>query len=136
MHSLYFDGACRKNPGHSSFGTVIYNNKKQEVDTYKKYIGIATNNQAEYKALLHGLKRCILHNIKNINVFGDSYLVLQQVTGKWKINNKELKKIHAEIIPLLSNFDTITFQHIPRKENKRADQLANEALDQHVHLSD
>jgi ribonuclease HI len=67
-------------------------------------------------------------NVENLHVYGDSLLVINQVTHKWKINNTKLKEIHAQIIPLLSHFHTIQFSHVKRNLNKRADELANEAL--------
>ena len=91
MYSLFFDGACRGNPGPASFGGVIYNEKGEELDTFKSYIGMATNNVAEYCGLLGGLNRCRDLNIKHLSVYGDSNLVIQQVQGKWKVKHPKLK---------------------------------------------
>jgi len=129
MYSLYFDGASRKNPGPASFGGVIYNESGEEFDTYYKFIGTATNNVAEYCGLLAGLHRARELNIKELKVFGDSNLIIQQVTGKWKVKNDNLRAIYNQIKQVEPFFTVITYQHVYRKDNKRADQLANIALD-------
>jgi len=131
MHSMYFDGASRGNPGPSSFGGVIYDEDKHEMINYKKKIGVETNNFAEYSGLLAGLKVCIQYNIRKINVFGDSKLAVEQVNGNWKVKSENIKPLYEEIISLVTreNFDKITFQHVKRNLNKRADELANLALD-------
>ena len=129
MYSLYFDGASRKNPGPASFGGVIYNESGEEFDTYYKFIGTATNNVAEYCGLLAGLHRARDLNIKELKVFGDSNLIIQQVTGKWKVKNDTLRAIYNQIKEVEPFFTVIIYQHVYRKDNKRADQLANIALD-------
>ena len=129
MYSLYFDGASRKNPGPASFGGVIYNESGEEFDTYYKFIGTATNNVAEYCGLLAGLHRARDLNIKELKVFGDSNLIIQQVTGKWKVKNDNLRAIYNQIKQVEPFFTVISYQHVYRKDNKRADQLANIALD-------
>tara|TARA_B100000795_G_scaffold267562_2_gene252660 strand:- start:1258 stop:1647 length:390 start_codon:yes stop_codon:yes gene_type:complete len=128
---MYFDGACRGNPGPSSIGGVIYNSKKEEKITYKKAIGVATNNYAEYQALLAGIKICIKYNIKEVNVYGDSKLAIEQVNGNWKIKSETLKPIYLEIKKHITHefFKKITFNHVRREFNKRADEMANLALD-------
>lgn len=130
MYSLYFDGASRSNPGPASYGGVIYDENNNEIGTYYDYIGKATNNVAEYLALFAGLKACKDNNIKNLMVYGDSKLVIEQVNGNWNVKSENLKPIYNEIKELLDNykFDHIEFNHILRKYNKRADELANIAL--------
>ena len=130
MFTLYFDGASRSNPGPASYGGVIYENGVERY-TYKKYIGTTTNNVAEYKALLNGLLLAKEKGITRLAVYGDSKLVIEQITGNWKVKSRLLIPIHREICALLVNnpFEQITFQHVYRKNNKRADELANEALD-------
>jgi len=132
MFTLYFDGASRSNPGPASYGGVIYDENGVEQYTYKKYIGTTTNNVAEYKALLNGLLLAKEKGITNLDVYGDSKLVIEQVTGNWKVKSPLLTPIHREICTFLVNnpFEQITFQHVYRKNNKRADELANEALDE------
>ena len=129
-YTLYFDGACRGNPGRSSYGLVVFDKDGNEVINDKGYIGITTNNVAEYCGLLRGLIVCEKMGIKDLNVKGDSNLVIQHVTGKWKVRNKNLKKIHTQIKEIDKNFKSISYEHVYRKFNKRADALANQALDE------
>ena len=136
-YTLYFDGASRSNPGPASYGGVIYakesgSNVKQEVGVYYKYIGKETNNEAEYMGALKGIRKAISLNIRDLKVFGDSNLIIQQIKGAWKVKSANLKPIYNEIKGLLHHFDTIEFSHVYRKNNKRADELANIALDKHL----
>ena len=129
-YTLYFDGACRGNPGRSSYGLVVFDKDGNEVINDKGYIGITTNNVAEYCGLLRGLIVCEKMGINDLNVKGDSNLVIQHVTGKWKVRNKNLKKIHTQIKEIDKNFKSISYEHVYRKFNKRADALANQVLDE------
>lgn len=135
MHMLYFDGASRGNPGPASYGCVIYryglvNDKLgPEIATVKGYIGRTTNNVAEYSALLAGLRECLKLGIKKLEVRGDSLLVIKQVEGSWKVRNKCLAEFHGEVTRLIPNFAYIRFSHVKRENNRRADALANQALD-------
>lgn len=128
-HTLYFDGACRGNPGNGSFGGVIYDDKQNIVTTYNDFLGITTNNIAEYSALLNGLQIALEHDITNIDVYGDSLLIIKQMNGLFKVRNKRLRELNEECNTLKQKFKHITFQHILRDKNKIADKLANEALD-------
>ena len=128
-HTLYFDGACRGNPGKASYGIVVFNEKGAEIIADNGLLGITTNNVAEYCGLLRGLIVCDSMGIKELTVKGDSNLVIQHVTGKWKVRNENLKKIHKQIKEIDKNFKSISYEHVYRKFNKRADALANQALD-------
>tara|TARA_B100000963_G_scaffold362039_1_gene402445 strand:- start:18081 stop:18479 length:399 start_codon:yes stop_codon:yes gene_type:complete len=132
MHKLYFDGASRGNPGPASFGGAIFDEDGFEVINFKKKIGRETNNVAEYSGCLAGLKVCIQYNIKQVEVYGDSKLVIEQIKGNWKVKNTTLKAFYNEIKKLITPeyFEKITFHHVKRSNNKRADELANLALDQ------
>ena len=127
MHTLHFDGACRGNPGPSSFGCSISLNGK-EIDTQCFFIGHVTNNVAESSGALYGIRHCLSLGIRDLTVYGDSLLVIKQVTKQWKINNKQLKKFVVEIQSLIPQFNSIEFKHVKRHLNKRADELANIAL--------
>lgn len=133
MYTLYFDGASRSNPGPASYGGVIYDENNNEIATYKKYIGKHTNNVAEYLGCFHGVRACIQEGIKNVTIYGDSKLVIEQVSGRWKVKSDNIKPIYNEIKKVLDTnpFEKIEFKHVKRNKNKRADQLANEALDEH-----
>jgi ribonuclease HI len=125
---LHFDGCSKGNPGSSGIGAVI---SKLDIEEWCgwQYIGKKTNNQSEYSALILGLNQAISRNIKELQVYGDSLLIINQVTGKFKVNNVLLQELHQEVIKLTKNFNYIAFNHVYRDKNKRADQLANMALD-------
>ena len=126
---LQFDGGSRGNPGVGGAGAVLYKNDNEEwSNTF--YLGDnVTNNQAEYKGLIGGLKHVSTLDLPNLLVEGDSNLVINQVSGTWRVKNDELKILHNEVQEFINKIKDIRFQHIPRNENKRADQLANEAMD-------
>jgi len=126
---LQFDGGSRGNPGVGGAGAVLYKNNHEEwSNTF--YLGDnVTNNQAEYRGLIGGLKHVSTLDLPNLLVEGDSNLVINQVSGSWRVKNDELKILHDEVQEYINKIKDITFQHIPRNENKRADQLANEAMD-------
>lgn len=126
---LKFDGGSRGNPGVGGAGAVLYKNDQEEwCKTF--YLGDnVTNNQAEYKGLIEGLKHVSTLDLPNLLVEGDSNLVINQASGIWKVKNDELKILHDEVQEYINKIKDIRFQHIPRNENKRADQLANEAMD-------
>ena len=126
---LFTDGGSRGNPGPSAIGYVISNLDDNVVKKYSKYIGESTNNKAEYTALLEGVKDCWSMNIKLLEVFMDSELIINQLTGKYKVKNKDLKPIYLEIKKLEVKFDKVTYIHVPREQNTVADGLVNDALD-------
>ena len=126
---LRFDGACRGNPGKSSAGAVLYKNN-EEIWTKSMYLGDNfTNNIAEYFSLLLGLEEVVNRHILHLDVQGDSLLVINQINGKWKVKNENLKKLYQKAKYFEKKFNYITFTHIYREGNKRADELANQALD-------
>ena len=127
-YQLYCDGASRSNPGDASIGISILLDGK-EVHTISKKIGIATNNEAEYQALIDGLNYCVDNSIKEIQVFLDSNLVVEQVNKNFKVKAGNLKVLNSKVDNLIQEFNFIEINHVYREENKRADQLANMALD-------
>ena len=127
-YQLYCDGASRSNPGDASIGISILLDGK-EVHTISKKIGIATNNEAEYQALIDGLNYCVDNSIKEIEVFLDSNLVVEQVNKNFKVKAENLKVLNSKVDELIQEFNFIEINHVYREENKRADQLANMALD-------
>lgn len=127
-YSLYFDGACKGNPGPAGAGYVLYQGSR-EVSYKYEFVGInETNNVAEYHALVLGLKQSLSCGVRNLIVYGDSLLVINQVTGKFKINSHKLNKYYEFAIELSKQFESVRFHHIPREKNKRADELANLSL--------
>ena len=127
-YQLFCDGASRSNPGDASIGISILLDGK-EVHTISKKIGIATNNEAEYQALIDGLNYCVDNSIKEIQVFLDSNLVVEQVNKNFKVKAGNLKVLNSKVDDLIQEFNFIEINHVYREENKRADQLANMALD-------
>ena len=128
MYSIYCDGASRSNPGEASI-VISIQNDEQEVDTIAKKIGIATNNVAEYEGLRTALDYCDKNNLKDIQIYLDSLLVVQQVNGKYKVKSKNLKDLYNQCSDLIEKIDNLEIYHVPREQNKRADELANIALD-------
>ena len=128
---LRFDGGSRGNPGRAGCGFVILTSKSNDTPICYdyKYLGNnVTNNYAEYNGLIMGLEDVIKHNIKNIIIEGDSLLVINQLLGKWKVKSENLKSLYEKASTLLKEFDNYTLKHIPRSENKKADKLANNAM--------
>ncbi len=128
---IYTDGASRGNPGQASYGFTVTSIDGKLVYEEGKYIGIATNNVAEYSAVLQALK-WTLKNIKGktqIKFYADSKLVVEQLSGRYKIKSPHLKLIIQEILKLTLKLDDIEFTHVIREKNTQADKLANLALD-------
>lgn len=127
---LYADGGSRGNPGPSASGFAIMNMDNQVVVKKGVYLGVTTNNQAEYQALKLGLEEARGMGIRELHVYMDSLLVVNQMLGRFKVKNRDLWPIHDAIKQLVTSFTHITFTHIPRELNKIADGAVNEALDQ------
>lgn len=131
--TIYTDGASRGNPGLASYGFAIFNEDGSVFFEEGKAIGIATNNVAEYTAVLESLERVtkdLSHELP-IEIFyrADSKLVVEQLSGRYKIKNEVLKGIIHKIKALEVQVGKVTYTHIPREQNKIADKLANIALD-------
>ncbi|MFA5644214.1 MAG: ribonuclease HI family protein [Patescibacteria group bacterium] len=107
----------------------MYNEKKEKVAEVSKFLGVKTNNQAEYIALIEALKKAKELNSKELDIFLDSELVVKQLNREYKVKNKELAPLFLEVYNLSLNFSKITFKHVYREDNKEADRLANEAMD-------
>lgn len=128
---LYTDGASRGNPGPSGIGVLAKDETGEFIFQHYKYIGIGTNNQAEYTALIEGLKKLMhLHAPGEIDltVNADSQLMIRQLRGEYKIKNKKLAELKNNVDKLIGSFKKVKFVHIPRELNKEADKLANKAL--------
>jgi ribonuclease HI len=132
--TLNFDGASKGNPGLSGAGMVIYENGK-EIWSSCKFVGYKTNNQAEYSALIFGLKGALSLGIKTLTVLGDSLLVINQVNNVYKVKSPILHELYKEAQSLKTEFDYIEFNHVYRDYNKRADELSNLALENITDLS-
>lgn len=128
-YKIWTDGGSRGNPGPCGAGGLIKDSTGVVVAEVSEYLGIQTNNYAEYKALLLTLNRAVQLQIKNVIVYSDSKLVVEQMKGKWKVKNENIIPLHKEVSNIISYFDSIDFIHIPRRFNKEADALANKAMD-------
>ena len=129
---LRTDGASRGNPGHAAAGVVIEDADAEGalVAQGKLYLGVLTNNQAEYRALILGLKTVRQYNPAAVFVYMDSDLLVQQMNGTYKVRNAELTPLYAEARALADELPSVTFTHVRRGLNAQADRLANEALDE------
>jgi ribonuclease HI len=126
--SLYFDGASRGNPGNAGCGGVLYNKNNEEIATYTKYLGKQTNNYAEYMGLYHGMMEAHTRNISDLTIYGDSQLIIRQCSGIYKVKNEILKEIYTKVKDLEKLFDSVSYNHVKRNLNQRADELANQSL--------
>lgn len=126
---IYTDGACRGNPGPSSVGVSFSTLENQEIAFISEYIGETTNNVAEYTALLKALKKAKEEGVENIWVCTDSELMVKQLKGEYKVKADHIRTLHSEAFDLLKSFRKVKLEHVLREKNKRADALANQALD-------
>lgn len=128
MYKLFTDGGSRGNPGAAAIGYVIWN-ENELIEFDAQYIGIATNNIAEYKALESGLQKLIKLNVGEVMICMDSELVVKQLNGEYAVKNSEILKIYSKIHKILESFGEVEIKYIPRAQNKIADRLVNIALD-------
>lgn len=126
---IFTDGGARGNPGPAGIGAVLYDEHKIMVAEISEYLGVATNNQAEYKALIAALKKAQELGVSELDCYLDSELVVKQLKHEYKVKNKDLAPLFLIIHNLSLNFQKISYTHIPRERNKEADRLANEAMD-------
>jgi len=126
---IFSDGGARGNPGPAGIGAVLYDEKKNKLAEISKYLGETTNNQAEYKALITGLKKAKELEAKEVKCFLDSELVVKQLNREYKVKHKDLAPLFLEVYNLSQYFSSIEFVHVPREKNVEADRLANLAMD-------
>ncbi len=129
---VYTDGWSRWNPGIAGCGVYITDESWNPLERRFKSIGIATNNIAEYTAALLGIERAVVLWATDIALRADSQLAIEQLKGNYKVKNPELKKLYLQIQDILATWwGRITFEHIPREQNKEADRLSNVAMDKY-----
>ena len=134
--TIYTDGGSRGNPGPSAAGFVVLDYRQQVIAEGGEYLGITTNNQAEYHGLRIGLEKAIELKYKRVDFKIDSMLVVNQMKGLYKIKNRELWPIHERIRELMKSFEKITFSHVGREFNQLADGMVNKTLDAHSREKD
>jgi ribonuclease HI len=126
MHTLFFDGCSKGNPGRAGAGAVIYDASGNEVFAESVFAGYSTtNNEAEYTGLILGLNAALKCGIVELQVRGDSQLVIRQMQGKYRVNSPKLVPLHQCATTLASKFAKIDYEHVYRDKNQRADALSN-----------
>jgi ribonuclease HI len=126
---VHVDGGARGNPGPAAIGVVVSEPDGTVVDETAERIGSATNNVAEYRAVLKGIERARTLGASEIELIGDSELVARQLMGAYKVKHPAMKPLHAEATAALAGFDKWRIRTVPRAQNARADALVNAALD-------
>ena len=128
--SMYCDGGSRGNPGVAGSGSVVYDASGEALGEIAYVVGKkSTNNVAEYYGLVRGLEACREVGATHVDVFMDSKLVVEQMTGRWKIKHPDMQKLAREARDLASSFEQVTYTWVPRAKNKKADELSNVAMD-------
>ena len=127
---VYTDGASRGNPGYAAVGIRILVPPDKLIKEIKKFIGITTNNVAEYTALILGLQEALGLRAKRVEAYVDSELVVKQLLGQYKVSDDKLKPLFEIAKNLVTHFPEFSLRHVRRSENKEADRLANEALEE------
>jgi ribonuclease H / adenosylcobalamin/alpha-ribazole phosphatase len=126
---LSTDGGARGNPGPAAFGYVLETEDGTVLAAHGERIGVATNNVAEYSALVAGLRKAAELAVDELEVVSDSELLVNQMRGEWKVKNDVLRELWREAMRLATRFDRITYSAVRREHNELADRLVNEALD-------
>jgi ribonuclease HI len=127
---IHIDGASRGNPGEAGFGIHVADETGAERASLYGYLGRASNNVAEYQALIHALRFALDQGVRRIRVFSDSELVVRQVEGRYKVKHPDMLPLHREAMRLLGRFESASVGHVRREQNQDADRLANRALDE------
>jgi ribonuclease HI len=125
---LYTDGASKGNPGPAGAGWILINERDSILVKDSKFLGVATNNEAEYEALILGLENAISLGIQEIKIHMDSELLVRQLTGLYRVKNPRLAIYFQQVRDLLNKFSSYDIIHIPREQNREADAMANEAF--------
>lgn len=126
---LHVDGGARGNPGPAAIGVVICDPEGAVLEEIAETIGVATNNVAEYRALVRGLERAAELHAAEVRIVNDSELVARQLTGAYRVKHEALKPLHARAMKALRAFERWQIESVPRARNARADALVNRALD-------
>lgn len=127
---IYLDGGARGNPGPAGTGYLIFDEEGRLLAKEGRYIGFTTNNVAEYTALVQALDRARGFEAQEIAIRSDSELVVRQLNRSYKVKDKKLKPLHEQVRILLYPYSKVEIQHVPREENREADELVNRAIDE------
>lgn len=123
------DGAARGNPGPAAIGAIIRDETGNVLGRVSRAIGVTTNNQAEYQAIIAALEKAISAGAKQAIVKSDSKLVVEQINGRYKIKNTALRPLYQKVVQLAGSLESFSIIYVPREQNAEADALANKALD-------
>jgi ribonuclease HI len=126
---VHVDGGARGNPGPAAIAAVLAEREGGLLEEHAEVIGRATNNVAEYRALLLGIERAKALGARELELVGDSELIARQVRGEYRVKDPALRELHSQVTAALDGFERWTIRNVPREENERADRLVNEALD-------
>ena len=126
---IHIDGGSRGNPGEAGFGVYVEAADGTTTELYG-YLGRATNNVAEYQALLHALRHALARGARSVRVLSDSELVVRQIAGEYKVKHPDMIPLHREASTLMRRFERATLSHVRREQNRDADRLANRAPDE------
>ncbi len=129
---VYSDGAARGNPGPAGAGAVLVEPSGQVVDRLGKFLGVQTNNFAEYTGLLIGLRRARDLSVREVEVFADSELMIRQLGGRYQVKSASLRPLYEEALELLNGFSRVKLVHVPREMNSAADEMSNRAIDERL----
>jgi probable phosphoglycerate mutase len=127
---LHFDGGSRGNPGPAAYGFVLDRPGGEQLAEGGEAIGVATNNVAEYRGLIEGMRRAGELGVRRLTVHGDSKLVIEQMKGAWRVRAEGLRALHDEARGIARRFESVRFEHVRRGGNAEADRLVNVALDE------
>lgn len=127
---MFTDGSSRGNPGPAGIGILLWQESTGFEEEFGRFIGTATSNEAEYRALIEGLKVALDRGVRKLDHLSDSQLLVRQLEGSYKVKAAELQKLFREVKNLIAGFASFRIKHIPREENSRADKLANQAVDE------
>jgi ribonuclease HI len=133
--TLFADGGSRGNPGPAASAAVLLDPAGELVEEIAAYLGVATNNVAEWTALVLGLEAALARGIRRLTVRLDSELVVKQLRGEYRVKHAGLQPLHRRAMKLLRAFEDVDVAHVPRKQNARADRLVNRVLDQEAQAS-
>lgn len=125
---INIDGASKGNPGRAGIGAVIFGPGGEEIKKLSRYIGTATNNVAEYTALIYALQEALMLGARRVAVFSDSELLVRQFSGEYKVRDEGLKRLMKQVEHLRGGFAGVSVSHVGREDNKTADMLANQAV--------
>lgn len=129
QYILYCDGGARGNPGPAAAAGLLFDHEKRILAQYGAYLGITTNNVAEYRALHAGLRIAYSRNVRHITCNLDSMLVVEQLNGRYKVKSNQLRPLYDAIQALIKKFETTALRYVPRDHNTQADALVNQVLD-------